>query len=69
MSAPKSFDEATEACRQSPFESLFADLRLIERAAAETRRSPYAPIAVAAINALPWVLPLILALVIAAKLL
>ena len=61
--------EAIEACRQLPFESLFTDLGLIERAAAETRRSPYAPIAVAAINALPWVLLLTLALVIAAKLL
>ena len=61
--------EAVEACRQLPFDSLFADLGLIERAASQARRSPYAPIAIAAISALPWVLLLILTLVIAAKVL
>jgi len=61
--------EALEACRRLPFESLFADLGQIETAAAEQPRSPYVPIAVAAVNALPWVLLLILAMVVVAKVL
>jgi serine/threonine protein kinase len=57
-----------EACRRIPYESLFSELD----GAAETparRRHPFAPLLLAAIHNLPWVLVLILAIILAWKLL
>lgn len=59
--------EALERCRCLSFDDLFATLDRSESQSYRDHRSEFTPIAVAAINALPWVFGLILAIVIVSK--
>jgi serine/threonine protein kinase len=52
--------EELESARELPADALFADLQAAEAAGAEHRRSSLTPIIVATINALPWILGLLL---------
>lgn len=61
--------EAIEACRLWSYDSLFAESDAPGKVPVQRRRSPYVPILVAAIGALPWVLGLVLAIVLVGKLL
>jgi serine/threonine protein kinase len=61
--------EEIESCRLWSYDSLFAELDAADQPRGSSRRSPYTPIFVAAINALPWLLGLILTIVLVQKLL
>jgi hypothetical protein len=60
--------EELEACRELPYDALLGDLAGVEKAASRPN-DPYRPYILAAIHALPWVLGLVLAIVLVAKLL
>jgi hypothetical protein len=60
--------EELESCRELPYESLFGDLAAAEKRVAP-QSHPYRPYILAAIHVLPWVLVLVLAIVLAQKLL
>lgn len=60
---------ALESCRHWSLNNLFAELSAEAEAIPKERMGIYAPVVVAAINALPWLLGLILAIVLAQKLL
>lgn len=61
--------EAIEMCRLWSPDSLFAELDAVAKGSPARPRSRYTPIIVAAINALPWLLGLVLAIVLVQKLL
>ncbi len=61
--------EALEGCREMSYDSLFAEIESAPKPPPARRSYPWTPIAVAAIRAVPWILLLTLAMVLAGKLL
>lgn len=61
--------EEIESCRNLAYDSLFADLGPMVQSPSKRSANPYTPIIIASINALPWVIGLVLLIVVVQKLL